>query len=98
MGIRPEHLYVRPPEGVAEVPLRVVVNVVEPLGSDMDVYMSSKLNDHVVARLEAGSVGAGFQAEARATVFVDPQKVHLFEPGEAGMNLSRTSESAHAIA
>ena len=98
MGIRPEHLYVRPPEGVAEVPLRVVVNVVEPLGSDMDVYMSSKLNDHVVARLEAGSVGAGFQAEARATVFVDPRKVHLFEPGEAGMNLSRTSESAHAIA
>jgi multiple sugar transport system ATP-binding protein len=98
MGIRPEHLYVRPPEGVAEVPLRVVVNVVEPLGSDMDVYMSSKLNDHVVARLEAGSVGAGFQAESRATVFVDPRKVHLFEPGEAGMNLSRTSESAHAIA
>jgi len=99
MGIRPEHLYVRPPEGVAEVPLRVVVNVVEPLGSDMDVYMSSKFNDHVVARLEAGSVQrSGFQAEARATVFVDPRKVHLFEPGEAGMNLSRTSESAHAIA
>jgi multiple sugar transport system ATP-binding protein len=99
MGIRPEHLSVRPPEGVASVPLSVCVNVVEPLGSDMDVYMSSKLNDHIVARLEAGSAQkAGLQAEARATMFVDPRKVHLFEPGDAGMNLSRTSESAHAIA
>jgi multiple sugar transport system ATP-binding protein len=99
MGIRPEHLYISPPEGVANVPVSVVVNVVEPLGSDMDVYMSSKLNDHVVARLEAGSAqAAGLQAEVRATVFVDPRKVHLFEPGETGMNLSRTSESAHAIA
>jgi multiple sugar transport system ATP-binding protein len=99
MGIRPEHLYVCPPEGVASVPLSVVVNVVEPLGSVMDVYMSSKLNDHVVARLEAGlAQKAGLQTEARATVFVDPRKVHLFEPGETGMNLCRTSESAHAIA
>jgi multiple sugar transport system ATP-binding protein len=99
MGIRPEHLFVRPPEGVADVPLSVVVNVVEPLGSDMDVYMSSKLNDHIVARLEASlAQKAGLQAESRATVFVDPRKVHLFEPGETGMNLSRTSESAHAIA
>jgi hypothetical protein len=99
MGSRPEHLYVFPPEGVANVPLSVVVNVVEPLGSVMDVYMSSKLNDHVVARLEAGlAQKAGLQTEARATVFVDPRKVHLFEPGETGMNLSRTSEPAHAIA
>ena len=99
MGIRPEHLHVRPPEGVAHVRLSVCVDVVEPLGSDMDVYMSSKLNDHIVARLEASAaLGAGLQAEARATMFVDPRKVHLFEPGEAGMNLSRTSESAHAIA
>jgi len=81
------------------VPLNVVLNVVEPLGNDMDIYMSSKLNDHIVARLEAGSAQkAGLQAESRATVFVDPRKVHLFEPGETGMNLSRTSESAHAIA
>jgi len=99
LGVRPEHLLVRPPQGEAAVPLSLSVKVVEPLGYDMDVYMSSKLNDHIVARLEAGSAQkAGLQAESRATVFVDPRKVHLFEPGETGMNLSRTSESAHAIA
>jgi multiple sugar transport system ATP-binding protein len=99
LGVRPEHLFLRPPEGVAVVPLSVCVNVIEPLGSVMDVYMSSKLNDHVVARLEAtAAMEAGFQSEARTTVFVDPRRVHLFEPGATGMNLSQTRESAHAVA
>ena len=34
-------------------PLEVKVNVIEPLGNDMDVYMETNLNDHVVGRVEA---------------------------------------------
>ena len=99
LGIRPEHLSVRPPQGDKYAQLAVCVHVIEPLGRDMDVYMSSKLNDHIVARLEADlAQKVGLQAEARVTMFVDPRKVHFFEPGDAGMNLSQTSEFSHAIA
>jgi multiple sugar transport system ATP-binding protein len=99
LGIRPEHLFIRPPDGESSAPLSVCVNVMEPLGSDMDVYMSSKLNDHIIARLEASAaLGAGLQPDARVTMFVDPRKVHFFEPGDAGMNLSQTSEISHAVA
>jgi len=71
------------------------VNVIEPLGNDMDVYMNTNLHEHVVARVEAES---GLQINSRADLWVDLRKIHFFEPGETGMNLSLANESAHAAA
>jgi len=95
LGVRPEHFHVTPVEAGASAPIRVKVNVVEPLGNDMDVYMSTTLNDHIVARVEAHD---GLQMDTQAALYVELRKVHFFEPGETGMNLSRTSEPAHAVA
>ena len=95
LGVRPEHFHVRPPEGGVPAEVKMSVNVVEPLGNDMDVYMSTSLNDHVVARVEAQS---GLQTDAPATLYVDRRKVHFFEPGETGMNLSQKNEPIHAVA
>jgi hypothetical protein len=68
----------------------------------MDVYMSTKLHDHVVGRVEASQ---GLTMDSSATVYVDTRKVHFFEPGETGMNLGldrgaapAANESAHALA
>ncbi|HZL34150.1 MAG TPA: sn-glycerol-3-phosphate ABC transporter ATP-binding protein UgpC [Tepidisphaeraceae bacterium] len=93
LGIRPEHLYTRPLESSA--PLKVKLNVIEPLGNDMDVYASTDLHDHVVGRVEAQG---GLEVDSRMTLYMDLRKAHFFAPGETGMNLSQTSESAHAIA
>ena len=96
LGIRPEHFGLRPddiPQGRAS--LEVTLNVVEPLGSDMDVYMSTNLHDHVVGRVAART---GLEVGKRTTVLVDTDKVHFFEPGATGMNLSLANEPAHAVA
>jgi multiple sugar transport system ATP-binding protein len=98
LGIRPEHLHLRPVEGSAAIKVRL--NVVEPLGSNMDVYMSTSLHEHVVGRLEAQ---AGVQMGTDATIYVDLRKAHFFEPGETGLNLSLetsspTNEPTHALA
>src|SRR4051794_31554274 len=109
LGIRPEHLHLRPPAdgppdaregGGRFAPVRMTVNVIEPLGNDMDVYLKTSLHDPVVARVEAQS---GLRVDAAATLYVDLRKVHLFEPGETGMNLSLetlspATEPAHALA
>jgi multiple sugar transport system ATP-binding protein len=102
LGIRPEHFSTRPLDSNS-VALSLRVNVVEPLGNDMDIYMSTNLNDHVVARVEAeaaqgGTLAGGLRADAQATLYVDLRKVHFFEPGETGMTLSLTSETDHAAA
>jgi multiple sugar transport system ATP-binding protein len=102
LGIRPEHLHLRadgiPPESAAA--MSVTLNVIEPLGNDMDVYMKTPLHDHVVGRVEAT---AGLQMDTQATVYVDARRLHFFEPGETGVNLTLSgealpAESAHAMA
>jgi ABC-type sugar transport system ATPase subunit len=99
LGIRPEHLQLSPVGGGDSSSLSLRVNVTEPLGNTMDVYMSTELDNPVVARVDAlGAAQNDFRADARATVHVDLRRVHFFEPGETGMNLSKTSEPIHAIA
>jgi multiple sugar transport system ATP-binding protein len=98
LGIRPEHLHLHPTGGEGDCcPVRVQLNVVEPLGNDMDIYMATALHDHVVGRVEAQQ--QGLEVNAQATVYADLRKVHFFEPGVTGMNLSLVQqESAHAVA
>ncbi len=104
LGIRPEHFYLRDfrspgcTSGADAETLGAVkmhLNVIEPLGNDMDVYMHTRLHDHVVGRVEAQS---GLQRDSEQTMYVDLRKIHFFEPGETGMNLSLQSEPAHALA
>jgi multiple sugar transport system ATP-binding protein len=105
LGIRPEHFHLKPVDGEgASSPIEMNVNVVEPLGNDMDVYMQTNLTDRVVARVEASAAQvAGLRGEAQlATFHADLRRVHFFEPGDAGMNLSLSqgysNELAHAHA
>src|SRR4051812_10031042 len=52
LGIRPEHFHCKPVEtgeGGSSPVVALKLNVVEPLGNDMDMYLSTRLNDHVVA-------------------------------------------------
>ncbi len=95
MGIRPEHLHVKPVNGAAVAVLSVKLKVIEPLGNDMDVYVSTNLNDGIVGRVEAQP---GLEVDTQATLHVDLRRAHFFEPGETGMNLSKASEPAHALA
>jgi ABC-type sugar transport system ATPase subunit len=100
LGIRPEHLLIGPPHGGAAAtefaPLSVGLNVIEPLGREMDVYMNTALTESIVGRVEAQP---GLQRDTRLTLYVDLRKVHFFEPGASGMNLNKTSsEPAHALA
>src|ERR1051325_2133372 len=96
LGIRPEHFHLKSMEGSEmSAAVKMVLNVIEPLGNDMDVYMHTRLHDHVVGRVEAQ---AGLQRDSEQTVYIDLRKIHFFEPGETGMNLSLKSEPAHALA
>ena len=97
LGIRPETFHLSPPVGNEAdwSVLKLRINVIEPLGNEMDVYMNTALADHVVGRVEAQS---GLQINTQVTMYVDLRKIHFFEPGETGMNLSLLNEPAHAFA
>jgi multiple sugar transport system ATP-binding protein len=95
VGIRPENLTLTPPTAAAS-PLPATLNVIEPLGRDMDIYARTAIREEsVVARLEAS---AGLQPQTQITLYVDPAKVHFFEPGETGVNLMLARHPAPAVA
>ena len=51
LGIRPEHMDLLPMEPSESCcPLQMKLNVIEPLGNDMDIYLQTNLSEHVVAR------------------------------------------------
>jgi multiple sugar transport system ATP-binding protein len=112
LGIRPEHLSLHPIRiedgSIVSQPLTMRLAMIEPLGSDVDLYLQSAGHGNVVARVEApaGESASGWRVGSEVTVHVDLRRVHLFEPGETGMNLSLESnpsgrsatELAHAMA
>ncbi len=88
-GIRPESLQIMdtPIEGQS---LPATVQVVEPLGSMMDVYLVLPSGKRVVARVPAGKLSEGKAIHAR----VSPAEVHLFEPPSADDPYGRSLRAA----
>ena len=77
LGIRPEHIHVQRPHGVDTVaPLKVMIEVVEPVGNEIFVYFSTGAATHYVARLatdRAPEVGKTCE------LLIDTAKIHLFD-------------------
>ncbi|MEL7089594.1 MAG: ATP-binding cassette domain-containing protein, partial [Planctomycetota bacterium] len=97
MGLRAEGMFLAPNEFAnhENQTLDMTVVVTEPLGNTMDVFLSN-------GKLSDGSItepGTGDKATARVKaepldentpvkLYLDQSKIHLFEPGKFGVNLT----------
>jgi len=86
LGVRPEAMSLSAEGRFAgtdnAVPVRV--SVVEPLGEKMDLYATTANHPHIVARVDARrDIAIGNDLE----LYLDMQKIHVFEPGDTGVNL-----------
>jgi multiple sugar transport system ATP-binding protein len=75
---------VRANQSVGPWPLAMTVTLVEPLGGEMDVHLSSPTGVQVVARAPAG---AWVVEGTRVAVRFDDTRAHVFETGETGVNI-----------
>jgi len=89
MGVRPEGLYLRSNEHAhdEDQTIAVTVAVVEPLGSQMDLYCHTSQDKRLTARTKAERL----EPNAALKLYVDAEKVHFFEPGDYGVNLTSTT-------
>lgn len=97
LGFRPDSLsFGEKSERPDVATLAVTVTLVEPLGDRKDVYLTAAGGNRLVARVDARApVDEGRETE----VMIDMNRVHVFEPGEMGMNLSSpTQDEARARA
>jgi multiple sugar transport system ATP-binding protein len=86
LGVRPEGFYLRPNEHANREDQTVdgVVQVVEPLGSTMDLFTHTSTGKRLVARVKAEPMAH----DQAVTLYLDPEKMHVFEPGDYGLNLT----------
>lgn len=103
LGIRPDAFAVEPPaaggtpapqeseNGAARIGVRITL--VEPLGDRKDIYMTTAARKNLVGRVD-GRVSV-FEGQ-ELTMFIDMNRVHLFEPGELGVNMTALREGARS--
>lgn len=78
-----------PAHGHGKARLSVRITQVEPLGDRKDLYMTTADEQTLVGRVEASVPVSEGQA---LEMFIDMDRVHVFEPGEAGVNLTAKRE------
>jgi multiple sugar transport system ATP-binding protein len=95
LGVRPECLSNRNDGAFAgtENAIDVKVSVVELLGDKKDVYTATQSHDHIVCRVDSHAAISEGQS---ASLYLNMGRVHLFEPGETGMNVSLDGVGASA--
>ena len=93
LGVRPEHMSSRSEGRFAGTDnvLPVSVSVVEILGDKKDVHMKTQDEKALVARMNAHEKIAEL---SQAQMHLDVENIHVFEPGETGVNLCVSGETA----
>ena len=85
LGIRPEQLTVEPLAGQHGNAVLCNVDVVEPLGDRIDVYLTSSSGEKLVANIAPSvKIEMGTSVE----VYMNIEKLHFFEPGDVGRNIT----------
>jgi multiple sugar transport system ATP-binding protein len=85
MGIRPEDLSLRQASAPLDNLISAVVDVIEPLGAGTEVYLTSNSGTKFVAYL---APHVKVDVSDSVHVSVDVEKVHVFEPGPTGRNVT----------
>ena len=84
LGVRPESLQIHDGHDHPDA-IRGTVDLVEPLGGQIDVVITTASGEHLVARVPARELSAGDEV----SLTIDPRGAHLFGPeGDAGRNLA----------
>jgi multiple sugar transport system ATP-binding protein len=85
LGIRPEDLSTHMFEGQTESVLPSTVNVIEPLGDRLEVYLTTQDGQKYIASTDPHTE---MHIEDKVKMYLDIENCHIFEPGETGKNIT----------
>jgi len=85
LGVRPENLSLHQFPGQINNTISTTVDVVEPMGTKTDVYLTNHIGNKFVA-----DIGPYTKLKANDTVkmHIDMEKIYIFESGETGKNIT----------
>ncbi len=95
LGLRPEVMRFHKEGKFGAAPdstAQVKVSVIEPLGSQMDVFLETQTQKRMVARVPAEEM----DYDVELPVYLNLERLHIFEPGAHGKNLSLAPQTVSA--
>jgi len=85
MGIRPESLSLCKFSNQVGNAIGATVDIVEPLGNRVDIYLTSNTGTKFIANTDPH---IEINVQDVVKVHIDSEKIHIFEHGEAGKNIT----------
>jgi multiple sugar transport system ATP-binding protein len=85
LGVRPENISLQQFPGYADNVISAKIKVIEPAGNRTDVYLTHPTGQKFVAGLEPT---IKLHANDTVKMYINPEKIHIFEPGETGRNVT----------
>ncbi len=85
LGIRPEHLSLSPINGQTENKIKANIEVIEPLGDRTHIYLTRASKQNLIANTNSHTK---LKPGEPITVYPNIDRIHVFEPGKPGNNIS----------
>ena len=89
LGVRPENISLNQFPGQANNAISATVSVVEPLGARTDVYLTNHARQRFIAGIDPHTQ---LKANDAVEMYVDLEKVHIFEAEGAGRNVALSNQ------
>jgi len=85
MGVRPENISPQQFPGQSDNAISATVNVIEPVGNRMDVYLTHTSGQKFIAGIDPH---ARLLIKDAVKIYIDYEKIHIFEPEDTGRNVT----------
>ena len=85
LGIRPENVSLQQFSGQSDNAIAATVNVIEPVGSRTNVYLTHSTGQKFIADVDSHTK---LQVNNEVKMYVDSERIHIFESGETGRNVT----------
>jgi multiple sugar transport system ATP-binding protein len=85
LGIRPENVSLQQFSGQSDNTVSAIVNIIEPVGNRTDVYLTHATGQKFIAGIDPHTK---LQTNNEVKMYVDSERIHIFEPGETGRNVT----------
>jgi len=85
LGIRPENISPQQFSGKSDNTISAKVNVLEPVGNTMDAYLTHTSGQKFITCINSRTK---LQVNSEMKMYIDPERIHFFEPGKTGRNVT----------
>ena len=85
LGVRPENISVQHLHQQSDNAISATVNIVEPVGTRTNLYLIHPTGQKFIAGIDPY---ATLSANDTVKIYIDTDKIHIFEPGQTGRNVT----------